>query len=594
MKTIWLCGVSVLSLLAGCSSESTGTNDAANTSARSVCSADQQVEAFQKMIKSPLFPARSIAGVDLTQGGSWRGLTLEDMEQTLCQSVPRDTGDPELAGAGWGLASNPMFEVDYDEVTHRVRNWTINAGYQGAIEFESRPRALGNPSSANPFGAHKYSIGLGRSILRDGQPWTLAWNQSCTPTSTGDCWQLQLTELYDAMMYTFAPELPSTQGNCVAEQKCLGSKAAGGLGLFGVRPLGTYVVIGDVAAAPSTPAFFYGFVMKNMPASTADLLLKLDDEGPIATASGLGDRGAACTMKLGQTFSSFLESCVQVMNEGAPNDALRKKLLGGSRQVMTSVGGVNRGTWLLDVAGARPSFLSERFDEREPSANARATELVLDLRAGGKVKNDYAGEVLTLAGSSAVYAEYARLAQAFLQSKMHPSLPRFPIGAPECLRTEPALGCTGIEQIVLPGDPAAATDPALKRVSVGPQQAARLGIKTVLKPGSIRIAFCSDPGTFEHCAEDDGSGTGFGGRLVDTMKHVEKVMGVEDEEIRDVKIYVQFFTKALVTYLRAGQAPQDADITISENDEVLTAKYLDRLEIAMNKVTGEMTSMVLR
>jgi hypothetical protein len=603
MKKIWLCGV--LSLATGCAAESTQTNEAADTAAR-VCSGDEQVAAFQAMIKSPLVPGRAIGGVDLTQEGSWRGVKLEDMEQTLCQSSPRQIDDPGLTGAAWGLSANPIFEVDFDTATRRVKNWALNAGYQGTIDFRSRPHSLDYPGDGNPFGTHTYSIGLGRSILRDGQPWTLAWNQSCTPDSVGDCWQRQLTELYDGMLFTFAPELPSTQGNCVAEQKCLGSKAVGNIGIFGARPLGTYIVIGDLENAPSTPQYFYGFFSKNMPASTSDVLLKLDAEGPVATATRLGDRGASCTIKLGQPFASFVQDCVRVMNDGAQNDGLQKKALGGSTRVMSTFGGKTRGTWLLDIAGVRPSFASERFDEREPTAQARATELVLDLRATGKVKNDYRGEILTLAGSSAVYAEYARQVQAFLHARMPAAYPRFPIGAPECLQEKPAFGCTGIEQIVLPGDPAAASDPGLRRVSVGPVQAGRLGLRTVLKPGFIRVAFCSDPGTFEHCAEDDGSGTGFGGRLVETMKHVEKVFGEVDDETKDVKLYVRLFAKALVKYLRAaGQSPTDlsafdaltpadTEIAIAEAGEVLTATYLDRLEIKMNKVTGEMTSMVLR
>jgi len=616
MKMAFLGGISLASFLAGCHGETPETRDDANTTARAVCSAEQQVEAFQKMLQSPLLPARSLAGVDLTQGGTWRGLTLDDMEQTLCASTPRDIDDPELGLATWGLASASILDVEYDKATRRVRGWSMNPGYRGTITFKSRPRALADATRPNPFGEHTYAIGIGRPILRDGEPWTLRWDQSCTPTSTDACLQQQLTELFDAMMYTFAPELPSTQGNCVAEQKCLGSKTSG-IGIFGARPIGTYLVIEDLAAAPSTPAYFYGFFRKNLPSSASDILLKLDDEGPVAIATGLGERATSCTMKLGQSFASFAQDCVQVMSDTAANEALRAKALGGATRAIAGVGGETRGTWRLDIEGVRPSFASERFDEREPTAGARATELVLDARAGN-VKNDYAADTqtLTLAGSSAVYAEYARQVQSFLHAKMPADLPRFAIGAPECLRPAnapstwaPALGCTGMEQIVLPGAPELVAAPALKALSAGPQRAARLGVRTVLKPGALDIAFCADPGTFAHCAGPDGSPNEFRGRLVDTMRHVQKVTGgIFGDEIVDVKVSARLFTKALVKYLRAAAqaptdlsspafdalVPQDDEITVSEAGGVVTVRYLDRLELTMRGGTSEMTSIVFR
>jgi hypothetical protein len=628
-----------LSAMAGACSSASGLPEGASNSAVVSCSGPEQIAKFQQMLAQPIVPSRNIGGLDLRGGDSWTGLTVDDAEHVLCASTPFATDvksdqDPSVttAMAGWGLSPNFSLTVEYDKTTRKIDFFQLNDGYKGALEFASRPTALGDPSKPNPFGQHHYSVGIGRQILRDGQPWQLNWFTSCSE-STADCWDKQSTELFDALMFTFAPELPSTQTSCKAAQTCLASTFVENdmrPAVFGARPLGIYfhvpnAVVGQLEA--STPDYVYGFLVKQMPFSAANMMLKLDDEGPVGTAAGLGDRQATCTMKMGMPYQSFLGECVQVVTDHDANDLLKKKLLGGlTRSVTSSGAAAATGTWIFDVAGLNPNFNSERFDETEPPTTARATEISLDLRASGRVLNEYAadGNTLTLAGTAAVYREYARVLQELAHDKMDPSLPRFPLGAAECLLPanadaktwRPARGCTGLEQLVTPQDPATVSDPNLKRISIGVHNATSLGLRTALKPGNPSVAFCADPDVREHCWGDLGGDVvdplGMNGPLWETTrKQILHVLGGDNPAnvpaaLLDRDLFVQVYTTALVKYLRvAAHAPADlsdpalavepSDIVIEhKTGDLVTVKYKNRLEYTLMPIAGNLQTMTFR
>lgn len=61
--------------------------------------------------------------------------------------------------------------------------------------------------------------------------------------------------------------------------------------------------------------------------------------------------------------------------------------------------------------------------------------LTIDIRSSGRVLNEYSadGATFTFAATGAVYREYARELQRRIHGLMSPELPRFGIGAPECL-----------------------------------------------------------------------------------------------------------------------------------------------------------------
>lgn len=602
--------VTSASLLGACAASSDNT-DSANSAATgaAMCNTDEQLAAFTRMREAPIVPLRSIGGIDLAGDDSWTRTTIDAVERVHCQSTSLG-GDETTNTVGWGLGSNLPVTITYDKTTRMVDSFMLRDGFRGSLEFHSRPTDLRDPTKPNPFGVHTYSIGVGRPVLRDGQAWELRWKKPCAP-GAADCWDKQTAEMFDALMYTFAPELPSTQESCIDKQLCIAKAFSAGDGVFGVRPLGIYFYVPDVTTPSnaSTPSYFYGFYVKLMAFSGADLLLKLDDEGPVATAAKLGDRSSDCVMKLGVPFQSFLSSCVQVMRDAGLNDLLKRKLLGGASRSVSEVDGAMQGTWVLDVQGVRPGFGSERFDERTPTDAAKTTELRLDVRTTGRVLNDYSsdGATLTLAATGAVYREYAKLVQEFLHANMPADMPRYPIGAPECLlpaggdaaRWRPAYGCTGIEQMVTPAEPSTATEPGVQTMSAGSSTGAALGFRSVLRPGDPTMLFCSDPGVFDHCGYgEEGPAGGLRGTLFDTYKQIVRVLGENHEEYvfeaaKDNKVYARLWTAALVKSLQ-GSAPADADIKVEqEAGDWFRAKYRNRFEYRVH-LYGNIPTMIFR
>lgn len=167
-------------------------------------------------------------------------------------------GTRELT-AGFGLdAAHPLVEVVYAKDSGTIDYVQLNTGATGTLEFHSRPYALDDHSKPNPNGVHTYAIAAGSPILRDGQPLSLQWVQNIGPA----------TELFDALMYTYAPDAPSTQTDCVTPGLCMAMlNVVGGDGVaFGARPLGLYF-----HAPPNpgigwntiTPDFLYAFAHRS-------------------------------------------------------------------------------------------------------------------------------------------------------------------------------------------------------------------------------------------------------------------------------------------------------------------------------------------
>jgi hypothetical protein len=529
-----------------------GFTDQFNSSSKQdLCSGAEKHDRWAKMVREPLIPPRKLAGIDLAGGDDWRGLDFREAERALCQSKARAISDPEALGAAWGDANE--VEVDYSIATNTITNWGLNPGYRGKLEFESRPEGLADNGFAdaakrNPWGVHKFSISIGVQIQKDGRPHEIHWNTDCSPESKpGDlCWQLELTEMYDALMYTYSKDLASTQGNCVAEQKCLGSKAAGDVGLFGVRPLGTYLVVPNYRIQPagSTPAYFYGFYVKLMPFSGAELYVKLDDEGPYAFSPGIGELKKDCKQFLGVKYGDFLANCININKAETMHSSgqpLNQFILGKFK------GGMSRTKEAYDfsVEAVSLNFLSSRIGEDKtvgddwfPTESDFAHEWEMDIRASGKVLNEWSADkrFQTMFATGAIYREYARRVQDDINAKLAEWLPEenplapangtravqcqpgyvpndagkcrfqgFGIGDSHCLKSpgapadwKPAKGCTGFEGFMTPGDRdhvnmsvyPPGSDPL--RVSMG-WRGAQLGIKTALKAGDPLAIFCNDP-----------------------------------------------------------------------------------------------------
>lgn len=589
-------------LATACSSTAESSESSLNGQTRAtVCSPEEQAAAFERMVSAPIVPPRMFGGLDIA-GSSWTGATVEDAEQTLCQASALG-GDVETKTYSWG--PNGEVLVSANRESNKIDFIQLNRGYRGTLEFRSRA----DGPRPNPFGQHTYSLGLDRPLQRDGQTWAFDWSNA-----------KQATELFDAMMATFAPDLPSTQDDCTVDGSCVARMGPPGEAYFGARPLGFYFHVPDASGtqpAPSTPDFVYEYFVKTMPFSSAAMTLKLDAEGPIATIGNLGDiaGGRRCTMQLGMTYGVFLDGCVNVSRDEAVNAQTRQKLLGGASN--------KDGIWAFDVVGVRPNFTA-REGEAMPASDAKAAQLELDLRSSGKVLNDYAADrtTLTLTGTGAVYREYARLVQKELHQLLPPNVPRFGIGAPECLLPagadpatwHPAEGCTGLEQMITPALPDTA-DAGVNTMSVGPQVATTLGFRSVLKPGDLAAVFCADPGTFHHCGHGPEGLPGRSRVWQGTLDKVTKVLGKGSADnlpvaARSVHFYVALWSKALVKYLNAAAlAPTDlskpeldrftpaaGDIALSgiRDGGFLTVSYKNLLSISLLPHVGHVEQFVFK
>ena len=124
------------------------------------------------------------------------------------------------------------------------------------------------------------------------------------------------------------------------------------------------------------------------------MFLKLDAEGPTAVAANLGDKKSTCTMKMGMTYSSFLNDCVTVLNDSQKNKLATNKLLGNMQHTSEN--------FIFDVAGVNLDFSSEAIGQFDlfggDTAQAeRFTVAVPDVAEWDKqVKLGYEREMLGL------------------------------------------------------------------------------------------------------------------------------------------------------------------------------------------------------
>jgi hypothetical protein len=473
------------------------------TTQNEICTADVRKARWEKAFREDIVPPRMVAGLDLAGGEEWQGLRFEDAERNaLCQSNNLGAAG-DTVFAGWG--DNQEVVVDYNVNTGKIEFVRMFGGYTGKVTAKSDPK-----SRFSKDGLHTYVFQINQPVLRDGVVFRFDWSDNVKVAEQG-------TELFHALMYTFAPDLPRDETNCVQAGQCISRAVGEGEAVFGARGIGFYIHVPSIVApgnGPSTPDYFYMWPVKLMPFSAADMFLKLDAEGPIATANGLGDRKVDCKLFMGQRYADFIDRCVAVTTDDALNKKTVAKLLGNLRHTDEN--------YIFSVEGVNQDFSSEKLftdahrwdiihDDWRPEADDQATEFILDVRANGKLLNEYDPRTDNLAATNApglfataaIYREFAQLAQHELHAMMPKGTPKYELGAPQCLRPDdpaapldpawkPAEGCTGLEGFILPSKPDS-DDPRMNRISFGNYARAFFGYVTVLKPGDPKATFCSDP-----------------------------------------------------------------------------------------------------
>ncbi len=416
-----------------------------------ICTAAQQQAAWSKAFTSPLAPPFTAAGIDLSAGGTFNPVTIEDVEQglngnqQLCQGsegasyCSDGTGNP---GYAWG--ENNQVQTCYDVSTHQITFFYLLPGYDGEATFKL-PSTIGGqkvPWAVDQNGKVTdltYVWHIGQGVTENGAVLDMGWGGADggkTHTKTGAS-DAVANKLFLALTYTFnstligvttAPgAMPSLTWmtdpnyNCLATGLCRTSMNADGSGgNFGARTVALYA---DFATSNSTdkasaasPSDIYMWPVKYMPYSFANFNVGLDTfvgtntdpqlkvngapvYGPYTPAGVLSPSTAPtqtpfCTLFMGETYADFKKNCLMVSGDATTDSLTLKKLLGGQHHAAEwftfSVNGQNQ-NFSADAAElAAPNYvLSDSVTE--PPADAVATDLFNDIRSYGLPLNDVRG-----------------------------------------------------------------------------------------------------------------------------------------------------------------------------------------------------------
>ena len=267
--------------------------DAGGTNKVVLCDGPTKQKTWAGAFQKPILPPRQAAGLDVAGGETWKGLTIEEADKTLCQSD--NFGDLRGDGTlfnGWG--DNGEIYVNYRVSNHKIIGFLLFAGYNGTIDLTSRD------------GQHTYTIPVGAQIQKDSSNFELHWASDKNFLDEG-------SELYDAMIATFAPGFPADT-DCQASRRCIVG-SFGDVAYFYVPALASALWIPNRNAAQPAPSVVNRIdqdLAKVMPFSFADPLMKLDAIGPVAnTPTKLGAATKLCSLKCALMCCQRCRSTVQ-------------------------------------------------------------------------------------------------------------------------------------------------------------------------------------------------------------------------------------------------------------------------------------------
>jgi len=577
---------------AGASSGGAGTN------AEVICTGAQEAKRWATMVREPLVPPRYVAGLDLAGGDSWPGLTIAEAEQINCQSESLGDifGQNGILSNSWGDNQ----EVIFTYYTSNNKAWMtyIQPGYTGDIGCN------GNEPGDSPSGAcqqltsrdgkHTYQIPMGSQIQKDGANFEIDWLDPVNGP-------LELNELADALMSTYAPQLPA-EPNCIGDGHCIENITGSDSNTyFFVLPLGIAMSPASRMAAQPVPSIMTNFqlyVTKVLGYAYANPLLVLNQTGPTAPAGLLGSAAQDCTLGFGMTYANFLSNCVETTGNPSKNTVELNKLLGGLFHDDES--------FTFNVQGVDVNFKSATLapnlvlgDNAYPQPADLSVELSMDQNTLGNILNDYTdmtGTKLDLHGSGAVYKEYARLvrktllADAGIQdgdtskclfantnagnavtnptayyANLHAQYP-WCTGMEGFITAAPSGGPTDLTNLGYAGAISIGSTPS---TTGGPPQPGQLS--KGLKPGNIYGYFCADANGPAGLVPSSGGATSgynlcgingdpfgaYGSLWKTSYNQVLKVFGQGSTanlpiDVQDVRFFWKEFVTALVEYLYVG------------------------------------------
>lgn len=546
---------------------------------------------------------------------SWPGLSVETamkppnpttLEGGNCQGIGAGGGvcgenQNDTCGAVvWG--DNGEVGFSYDFATHLIDQLTIQLGYTGLMSFHSFN------------GHHKYTLGFGVPITKDGKPYLINWNDYTGKAGdlgddNQDCSEgvgCSVNEIFRAMMATYAPIIgyswtatddANEQGvGCANDGKCLYAPEGDGFWYFGIRPLGTYLrfLYGSPQPIVSQPNNMYIDYAKFIPGSTLAPTLAVNQQGPFTNGNPIGAT-TTCSQTIGMTYKDYIDNCVAPY--GTPGDLTDpknkinyEKLVGGHthnlEEVTFTIVGVNQDFSLANGAlpgkgtisgGTNLGEYDVVQDTQLPKDGDQSTEWYFDVRAFGIPQNEITNGVEDKRGTGLIMREYQRLVENDLayQVGLLPSNPEDcqfasdpKVASQLSLPTSPTPVdnkhvCTGFEGMLVGGTASFATDPT----NIGTGYLDVYGIEpSVMKPGGPTILFLENadilpnlwfPGLFTGVTSPDGYiGFDYGTFWDESLQWVVRIMGKGDinnlpANVRDRRYFFRWFGIAWTKYMKA-------------------------------------------
>ena len=242
------------------------------TNSVNICTAAQQNVQWSKAFEAPLIPPFGVGGIDLSAGGTFANVTIEDVlhgtngQAQLCQgssvACSDGTGFPSYA---WGPSQ--QLQACYDPASHNLTFFLMLPGYDGKATFtlpklyngQPVPLAI-DPTSGQPADLN-FVWQMGQPITVNGQ--VLKGKNGAALWSSNGIDDQAANQMYLGMMYTFQPTLiavtnptrtpPLTEmtdptADCLSVAKCRTSANADSSGgNFGVRAAGIYFDAAELA-----------------------------------------------------------------------------------------------------------------------------------------------------------------------------------------------------------------------------------------------------------------------------------------------------------------------------------------------------------
>ncbi len=588
------------------------------TNANVLCDGPKLAQTWAKMDSQPIIPPIGGGGIDMagpecsltgTATCGWNGLTIEQAEQTLCQSTNLGDlfGDGELANA-WG--DNEEVIAHYLVTTHKIDFMLFLSGYLGTIEATG---CAGTASNGNT-----YSFPVGVQLTKNNQNWEIDWNSPKAPTD----WRNEVTS---ALLCTYAPGL-AVDPDCNSSGRCI-QGSFGDVNYLFIPVLGTGLWVPNANAAQPQPSILNridGYLAKVTPFAGAAPFLKLDSEGPTAS-SGVINRqtGKPCTLKFGLDYSDFLSDCVEITGDATKDKAEYNKLIGGlthdTERFSFDVQGVDINFGKGDLAPDGVVIDSDR-----PGPNDVAADFSIDQSTLGPIVEDFPKNDTTqpkdLHGTGLVYLQFARLAQRDLNAAMQSTQagPHYThtIGDPVCAGgtfssstfVTPPLGCTGLEDIITTAPRAtvdgtqaplltgasplataesttlvnAALPAAVPDINASTAPPMIVQMRLGLKPGHQKTSFCdADRTNLQQLVNCDPKW--LGDTFSNTYSRVLAVLGGGNVanlplDAQDVRFFFKEWVTALIQYLKAEGAAVEAGkdpsaVTLADIDAQVIDKY---------------------